>query len=81
MVKFCWFVTLLATVAATFTLFSTFVDSVSAPQQAAGAAISAAMVIIAYVFTRCIEGFATPRVIVVPEPSTAEAVKALQVVA
>lgn len=51
----CFAVTILATILAGFTLFSTFISSESAPQQAAGAAMAAAMAVIPYVFSRCVE--------------------------
>lgn len=56
--KMCCFVTAAAACLAAIELFSVFASAQSAPQQAAGAAIAAAMVVIPYVFTRAIEGLA-----------------------
>jgi hypothetical protein len=50
--SFCWSVTLFAAVLATGVLGLTIVFSKGAAQEAAGAAIACAMVIIAYVFSR-----------------------------
>lgn len=58
--QICWFITILATFAASFQLLFTFTAAQSAPQQAAGAAMAAAMVIVPYVFTRAVEGLGRP---------------------
>lgn len=56
-VRICWIVTLLAACGAAFQLFDVFVrGGLSAPQQAAGAALACALCVIPYVFTRAIEG-------------------------
>lgn len=48
-------ITLLASILAGGTLFLTFASTASAPQQAAGAAMAAAIAIIPYVFSRCVQ--------------------------
>jgi hypothetical protein len=58
----CWILTILATVAAGLFLFVTFSGANGAPQQAAGAAMAAAMAIIPYVFTRGVQAFGRDRV-------------------
>jgi hypothetical protein len=54
MKEFCWIVTILACIIAGFALIATIFDSSGAPQQAAGAAIAAAVAIIPYVFSRAV---------------------------
>ena len=56
MQAFCWVITIIASILAAFVLIGTVVGSSGAPQEAAGAAISAAIVIIPYVFTKAVEG-------------------------
>jgi hypothetical protein len=58
--KICWGITAFATLPAAICLLATFSGSASAPQEAAGAAMACAIVIIPYVFTRAIEGLAQP---------------------
>jgi hypothetical protein len=70
-VTFCWIVTVLAACMAGFQLLFTMTSAQSAPQQAAGAALAAATVIVPYVFTRAMEGFA-PRPVVVVTPESAK---------
>jgi hypothetical protein len=53
--RICRVITILASCLAAIELAFTIFGSNSAPQQAAGAAIAAAMVIIPYVFTRMCE--------------------------
>lgn len=55
--QICRGVTIVLCCGAAIQLFDTFGSAVSAPQQAAGAAMSAAMAIIPYVFTRMIESW------------------------
>ena len=50
----CWVVVLIAAAAAVWQLFDTFANAQSAPQQAAGAAMSAATVIAPYCFARAV---------------------------
>lgn len=71
----CRAVTLLACIGAGITLLATLGGSNSAIQQAAGAAMAAAFVIIPYIFTRIIEGmhFRDPEARICP--SCAERVK------
>lgn len=52
---FFWIVTILATCAAAFQLFTTWALATSAPQQAAGAALAVGIAAIPYIFTRCLE--------------------------
>lgn len=52
-----WFLTAVCAIISTLQFAATVTSAESAPQQAAGAAIAAAGVIIPYVFTRAIEGF------------------------
>lgn len=54
MKTFCWVVTIICCVIAGIVLMSTAFASDGAPQQAAGAAIAAALVVIPYVFTRAV---------------------------
>ena len=56
MISFSWLVTLLATFVAVGVLFLTFSTAKGAPQEASGAALACAIVIIPYVFTRALEG-------------------------
>lgn len=49
---FFWIITIFATVVACLVLFVTFARSTSAPQEAAGAALAVAIVVIPYVFSR-----------------------------
>lgn len=58
MVKFLWVVTILIAILAGAVLALTVLTASAAPQQAAGAAIAAAMAIIPYVITRGAEGLA-----------------------
>jgi hypothetical protein len=58
----CWGITLIASCIAAFMLFGAIVSSQSAPQQAAGAALALGVVVIPYVFTRCIEAVSRPLV-------------------
>lgn len=55
-VSLFWLVTLLSSCAAIFMFYFTMKHSNGAPQQAAGAAIAIALVVIPYVITRAIEG-------------------------
>jgi hypothetical protein len=57
-VKICWVITALVTTYSALEYTVTMAEAQSAPQQAAGAAMAAARVIIPYVFTRCMEGLA-----------------------
>lgn len=52
-----WVFTALATIPAVGFVLISFTRGMSAPQQAATAAVALCMVIIPYVFTRAIEGF------------------------
>lgn len=54
MKTFCWVVTIICCVIAGILLIDTAFASEGAPQQAAGAAIAAALVVIPYVFTRAV---------------------------
>lgn len=54
MKTFCWVITILCCIVAGIILISTSIGSNGAPQQAAGAAIAAALVVIPYVFTRAV---------------------------
>jgi hypothetical protein len=54
--KVLWVLTILGAVAGTLTLLGTFMESASAPQQAAGAAVAVAFVALPYCFARAIEG-------------------------
>lgn len=57
--KFCWAVTGLFCVLATFRLINLWLTSnMSAPQYAAEAAGICAMVIVPYIFSRCAQGLA-----------------------
>lgn len=57
--KFCWFVTSLFCVLATFRLVGLWLtSSASAPQYAAEAAGICAMTIVPYVFSSCMQGLA-----------------------
>src|SRR5688572_18489014 len=53
---FCWIVCLLASVVSALFLVSGLSSAESAPQEASIAAISVAIVVIPYVFTKAIEG-------------------------
>jgi len=55
-VKFCWGITLLASLLAGLGLAISTVLLSSAPQQAAGAALSVGLAVIPYVLTRAVEG-------------------------
>ncbi len=55
-VGFCWGITALAAAVSTLILIGTFVGTVSAPQEAAGAALAVAIVAIPYIFTRSLQG-------------------------
>ena len=57
-VGLCWAITMLAACLAAVTLFSTIGSANGAPQEAAGAAMSLAICIIPYVFTRACQAFA-----------------------
>lgn len=59
-VKVCWAITALAAIFAALELVAVEGSANGAPQEAAGAALACAIVIIPYVFTRCVEGFAAP---------------------
>ncbi len=63
-VRICWVITALLTAYCALEYAATMAGAQSAPQQAAGAAMGAAKVIFAYVFTRCMEGVVARR----PEP-------------
>jgi hypothetical protein len=52
----CWVITAIATLPAAFYLYLAVMFGGGAPQQAAGAAIALALVVIPYVFTRAMEG-------------------------
>jgi hypothetical protein len=56
MVKFFWAITLLASLVAAAGLAASALLLNSAPQQAAGAAISLGIALIPYIFTRAVEG-------------------------
>ena len=53
---FCWLVTSIAAILGVLQLVVTFSASASAPQQAAGAAMACAVVIVPYVFSKAMEG-------------------------
>lgn len=53
---FFWIVTMLCSCVASLVLISGVVTSKSSPQEAAVSAFAVALVVIPYVFTRCIEG-------------------------
>ena len=53
---FCWLVTAIAAAVALLQLAVTFGSSLSAPQQAAGAAMACGLVVVPYVFTKAMEG-------------------------
>jgi hypothetical protein len=59
-VKICWVITALASALALLAFAAAVLDANSAPQEAAGAAVAAAIAIIPYVFTRCVEGLMGP---------------------
>lgn len=52
----CWIVTLISACGALVTYIGTVANATSAPQEAAGAAMAVAIVVIPYVFTRAVEG-------------------------
>lgn len=54
--KFCWWVTLIATIGAAIFMFFGLISANSAAQESAVAAISVGMVVIPYIFTRAVEG-------------------------
>ena len=54
MKTFCWIITLICSALGGILLFDTFLSADSAPQQAAGAAMAVAIVVIPYVFSRAI---------------------------
>lgn len=57
MLKLCWIVTMLGACAGMLCVINLFMSrGISAPQEAAGAAIACAMCVVPYVFTRAIEG-------------------------
>lgn len=56
-----WGLTVVATIGATFLLSDAFLGANGAPQQAALGAMSAAVVIIPYVFTRAVEALVTSK--------------------
>jgi hypothetical protein len=58
--KLCWALTLVGTLAAGGVLALTILTATGAPQQAAGAAVSVAVAVIPYVFTRAVEGLSRP---------------------
>jgi hypothetical protein len=58
MKTFCWVVTIIACILAGIQMFDTLLRAESAPQQAAGAAIAATIVIIPYVFSRAVSEIA-----------------------
>ncbi|MBC7103805.1 MAG: hypothetical protein H5U13_11465 [Parvibaculum sp.] len=51
----CWIVTIGAACVAAFGLYVGLKEATGAPRQAAAAAVSAAMVVIPYVFTRAVQ--------------------------
>lgn len=53
---FCWLVTAIAAAIGLLQLAVAFGSSLSAPQQAAGAAMACGIVVVPYVFTRAMEG-------------------------
>ncbi|MBI3505489.1 MAG: hypothetical protein HY059_11665 [Proteobacteria bacterium] len=55
MLKFFWIVTLLLSCIAAYQFITDILAAKSAPQQAAAAGMAIALVIIPYVFTRCVE--------------------------
>jgi hypothetical protein len=55
-VGLCWMFVLFTTLGGGFVMLETYLLADSAPQQAAGAAMAAGIVIVPYVFTRAIEG-------------------------
>jgi hypothetical protein len=57
-VKLCWALTLVLTLIAGAVLVLTLLTASGAPQQAAGAAVAAAIAVVSYVFTRAVEGMA-----------------------
>lgn len=57
----CWAVTLVAAIGASVMLVVGLAGANGSPQEAAVAALSAAVVVIPCVFTRAIEGLVTPR--------------------
>ena len=59
-VKICWIITALAASAAAITFFRTVARASLSADVAAGAAMAAALAIIPYVFTRCMEGLIEP---------------------
>jgi hypothetical protein len=56
LVRICWIVTAVGASFALLTLITTVGGASGAPQEAAGAAIAAAIAVIPYVFTRALEG-------------------------
>lgn len=61
MKTFCWIITLICCIIAGLTLVATMTSSNGAPQEAAGAAIACAVVVIPYVFTRAVTELSTSR--------------------
>jgi hypothetical protein len=59
-VKICWIITALAASAGALTFFVTVAHASLSSDEAAGAAMAAALAIIPYVFTRCMEGLIEP---------------------
>lgn len=60
MKTFCWVVTIVCCIIAGIVLLTTSIGSNGAPQQAAGAAIAAALAVIPYVFSRAIAELTAP---------------------
>jgi hypothetical protein len=57
----CWILSFLGSLAAGFQLLDTFASAKSAPQQAAGAALAAAIAIIPYCLARAVNELSNPR--------------------
>jgi hypothetical protein len=57
----CYGITLVCCIIAGFELVFTITSANGAPQEAAGAAIAAALVIIPYVFTRCVDALSAQK--------------------
>lgn len=54
MKAFCWVITIISCIIAGMVLLATFTSSNGAPQEAAGAAMAAAIAVIPYVFSRAV---------------------------
>jgi len=61
MIMFCWVLTIIGAVLGGEVLFATFASAKGAPQEAAGAALAVALVVLPYCFARACSEFSALR--------------------